>query len=142
VVGDAAVSVAWLAGLLALAGLGGAFWLLRREAPPAEPLPVAACPDCGGAFAWGNKFRLWAPVCRSCEGVWLHAALPAVERRGSGISHFVAFPETPAKPCPACGTTTLEAGHIGIAHALGCTHCGSTFRPGPGRQVPKVVAGA
>lgn len=111
-----------------------AIWVLRR--PPQSAPPVTTCPSCGGLFAWGRRFRMWLPVCLECEGVWLHAEMPAVQRRGTGISHFAGFKETPCKICPHCREATLETGHIGVANALGCRRCGGTFRPGPAGQVP------
>ena len=109
-------------------------------AEPAGSPSLATCPDCGGALAPAWKFRVRAPTCRRCGGVWL--AADTTRAGGSGIEGFRSFPESGVATCPQCGGETLERGQIGIAHARGCRACGGTFRPGPAYQHPRGVVGA
>ena len=111
---------------------------LAGDAPAVRP-PLGPCPDCGGDFAQAWKFRVRAPACRRCAGVWL--AADTLRAGGSGIEGFRSFPESGVATCPQCGGETLERGQIGVAHARGCRRCGGTFRPGPTHQHPRVVVG-
>jgi Zn-finger nucleic acid-binding protein len=105
-----------------------------------ERFPLRPCPDCGGELAPAWKFRVRAPACRGCGGVWL--ASDTARPGGSGIAAFHAFPESGTATCPQCGGPTLEHGRIGIAHARACRACGGTFRPGAAYQHPRGVVGA